>query len=279
MSLVLVSPSTESWFQVRAAAGRSSPHSVSGATAASVSTTDSIVAIRGWIMPTPLAIPLTVTSTGPAVGRRQLRRSSVAILVTESVVRSAIAAASRAASSSDSVGTMAARPLATRSSGSRVPITPVDRWRVRLTWAPVASASRRPISSWSASPAAPVAAFALPLVDTIASAQPNPPRASPELAARCARDSRTGAAAKAFGVKTAAAAAGSPVVTMTARSGRPEALIPAARPPARNPAGMAARRSTGGRSAEDVGTGDAAVVMGRAGAARGRPSRAGRGRG
>ena len=40
VSLVLVSPSTESWSQVRAAAGRSRPHSVSGSTAASVSTTD-----------------------------------------------------------------------------------------------------------------------------------------------------------------------------------------------------------------------------------------------
>ena len=45
----------------RTAAGRRSPHSVSGDTAASVSTTDNIVAIRGWIMPTPFAMPLTVT--------------------------------------------------------------------------------------------------------------------------------------------------------------------------------------------------------------------------
>ena len=89
----------------------------------------------------------------------------------------------------------------------------------------------------------------------IASAQPNPPRASPDVAARCAFDSRTGAAANVFGVKTAAAAAGPEVVTTTARSGRPEALIPAASPPARKPDGMAARRSTGGRSGEDAGMG------------------------
>jgi hypothetical protein len=66
VSFVLVSPSTESWFQVRAAAGRSSPQSVSGEAVASVRITDSIVAICGWIIPTPLAIPLTVTSTEPA---------------------------------------------------------------------------------------------------------------------------------------------------------------------------------------------------------------------
>src|SRR5688500_12291822 len=86
-------------------------------------------------------------------------------------------------------------------------------------------------------------------------AQPNPPRGSPDVAARLARDSRTGAAANVFGVKTAAAAAGPAVVTTTARSGRPEALIPTAIPPALKPAGMTARRSTGGRTVEDVGTG------------------------
>ena len=72
VSFVLVSPSTESWSQVRAAAGRSRPHSTSGATAASVRTTDSIVAICGWIIPTPLAMPLTVTRHRPAVGIGQL---------------------------------------------------------------------------------------------------------------------------------------------------------------------------------------------------------------
>ena len=48
------------------------PQSVSGATVASVRTTDSIVAIRGWIIPTPLAMPLTVTADRPAVGVGQL---------------------------------------------------------------------------------------------------------------------------------------------------------------------------------------------------------------
>ena len=85
-----------------------------------------------------------------------------------------------------------------------------------------------------------MAAFALPLVEMTEFAQPNPPRGSPDVAARLARDSRTGAAANVFGVKTAAAAAGPAVVTTTARSGRPEALIPAASPPALKPAGMTA---------------------------------------
>ena len=95
MSFVLVSPSTDSWSQVRAAAGRSRPHRTSGATVASVSTIDSIVAIRGWIIPTPLAIPLTVTRTGrPAPSGSST--DVVATLTTESVVRSASAAAEQA---------------------------------------------------------------------------------------------------------------------------------------------------------------------------------------
>src|SRR3954470_23638803 len=157
---------------------------------------------------------------------------------------------------------------------------PVERGRVRSTATPVAADSIAAISAWSSSPAAPVAAFADPLVEMIASAQPKPPRPSPEVAARCAFDSRTGAAANVFGVKTAATAAGPRVVTTTARSGRPEALIPAAIPPARKPDGVTARRSTGGRSGEDAGMGRSeVVVMVRAAADRGRPSPADRGRG
>ena len=89
-----------------------------------------------------------------------------------------------------------------------------------------------------------------------AEANPNPPRRSSDVAARLARDCFTGAAAKAFGVKTAAAAAGPPVATISARSGRPDALIPAVVPPATNPAGKAGRRSTddgsGGESQQCV---------------------------
>ena len=77
-------------------------------------------------------------------------------------------------------------------------------------------------------------------------AKPNPRASSSDVAARFDRDRRTGAAANAFGVNTAAAAAGPPVARINARSGRPEALMPAVVPPARNPAGRAARRSTAG---------------------------------
>ena len=81
VSLVLVSPSTESWSQVRAAAAAAGAWSVAGSAVASVRTIDSIVAIRGWIIPTPFAMPVTVIWTvpppvaGAADGRRRdLRR-------------------------------------------------------------------------------------------------------------------------------------------------------------------------------------------------------------
>ena len=237
MSLVLVSPSTLSWFQVRAAAGRSREASSAGEAAASVRMTASIVAIRGWIMPTPLAMPLTRMSwSEPSAPGKATE--TVATLVVESVVRRATAAASKSAPVAARAGTSAAMPAATRSSGSRVPMTPVERWRTSAVPMPRASATSSPTRAWSASPAAPVAALAQPLVETIARTQPSE-------ASSAEREARIGAAAKAFGVKTAAAAAGPPPATIRARSG-PAAGLDAGREGSRprKPAGMRARRST-----------------------------------
>ena len=58
------------------------------------------------------------------------------------------------------------------------------------------------------------------------------------MAARLARDSRTGAAANRLGVVTAAAGTGPSEATMSARSGLPDALMPAVRGPGREPAGQ-----------------------------------------
>jgi hypothetical protein len=138
--------STDSWFQVRAAAGRSSPQSVSGAAEASVRITDSIVAICGWIIPTPLAMPLTVIATDEP-SRPGTDTIVVAVLTTESVVHNAVAAASSPASSGVSAGQSVASPAATRSIGRRVPMIPVDRWSVRSMVTPVTPASRFAISS------------------------------------------------------------------------------------------------------------------------------------
>ena len=81
-----------------------------------------------------------------------------------------------------------------------------------------------------------------------------PPRLVPPVAGRFARESRTGAAAKRFGVVTAAAGTGPSEATTSARSGLPEALIPAVAPAAANPAGIRAdaldRGSVGGERLE-----------------------------
>ena len=132
MSLVLVSPSTDSWSQVRAAAGRSIPHSTSGATAASVSTIDSIVAIRGWIIPTPLAIAADRDPDRAPGTVRQLDRRRRDL--DDRIGRAQrLGGGQQAVVLSPSVGISAASPARTFSSGSRVPMIPVDRWSVRST--------------------------------------------------------------------------------------------------------------------------------------------------
>ena len=133
MSFVLVSPSTLSWFHVRAAAGRRSSWRSGGSTLASVRRTASIVAIRGWIIPTPLAMPVTRVERTASPSRSGRVRVVVAALVRESVVRSASAAAASPASVAASDGASALIPGPTRSSGSRVPMIPVESRSVRST--------------------------------------------------------------------------------------------------------------------------------------------------
>jgi hypothetical protein len=272
--------------------------------AASVRMTASIVAIRGWIIPTPFAMPQTVTGTWVPSAPGSASRT-VAHFGRESVVMRARAAAISASSLAASwPGMRSAIAAATRSTGSRVPITPVEKASVRPAIVPSAAARLPARWPWSASPGAPVAAFAEPEVERIASAQPEPAGPSPPVTARCARVSRTGAAANALRVKTPAAAAGVPVVAITAKSGRPDRLIPIEAPRARKPAGITARSSAFGRSVargarpaasaahaasdEARAASDAAAtapwsvvapLMGPARAARARPSPGARGRG
>ena len=130
-------------------------------------------------------MPLTVTVTGRPVAQPGSETVVVAIFVTESVVRSATAAASRPASSAVSCPARAIRnPAATLSSGSRVPMIPVDRWSVCGTVVPSASASHPRDLCLVLVAGRPVAAFAEPLVEMTASAQPNPPRSSPEVCSK-----------------------------------------------------------------------------------------------
>ena len=212
---------------------------MAGSAVASVRTIDSIVAMFGCIIPTPLQMPVTVTSTvpPPAAGRVTV---VVAALVVVSVVR-------RASAACPSASSVAARPPATtlamaavtRSTGSRVPMIPVERWSTWSSGAPTADATAVPIRAWSASPSGPVAAFALPEVEITARAYPAA-ASPPPVAWRFARDSRTGAAANRLGVNTAAAGTGPSSATISTRSGRPDALIPAVAP-----AAAEARRDAG----------------------------------
>ena len=261
VSLVLVSPSTESWFQVRAAAGRRRPASTAGSTAASVRTTDEHRGHPRVDHPDALGDPRHRHPHGPAVGGRQLdaRRRELRDRIgrPQRLGRRRQPGIGRGERRDGS----RRRPSATRSSGRRVPMIPVDRWSTRSTATPAAAPTIRPISAWSASPAGPVAALAEPLVEmslrpavAVRADRPTSRRGSP---ATCL----TGAAANAFGVNTAAAAAGPSVVRISTRSGRPDALIPIAAPPAAKPAGRAARRSTSGRLVGSSGIGRVAWTV------------------
>src|SRR3990172_3762080 len=107
----------------------------------------SIVAIWGWIMPDPLAIPPTVMDTRPVVSR------SATSLGRVSVVR--IAAAAAGPPPGDNCAAARAIPPRTRSIGSRAPITPVEATSTSASSRPSAPAGSAGIAFASSSPPAP----------------------------------------------------------------------------------------------------------------------------
>jgi len=107
----------------------------------------------------------------------------------------------------------------------------VWQMRISLCRAPTSCAANWHRRSAATTPAAPVAALALPDVRTT-------PAARPAVADRWALLTRTGAAAARLAVKTAAAAIGLPSsLPMKARSATPSALIPTAPRLRRTPPG------------------------------------------
>ena len=90
----------------------------------------SIVAMRGWIMPTPLAMPDTTTRTG-APSAPGSSTVVVASLIFVSVVMIAPATAASPSSVAASCGASRAIPSRIFATGSRTPITPVDSASVR----------------------------------------------------------------------------------------------------------------------------------------------------
>ena len=282
MSLVLVSPSTESWSQVRAARRSEQAPQHGRLDGASVSTTESIVAMFGWIIPTPLAMPLTVTGTTVPSGP-----GSSTVVVATLVDRigrpqglgrgreGRIVVAPAAATS----GATAAVDLVERQPRADDPGREMeDLGLERADRAPRRAAR---CAAWSASPAGPVAALALPLVETTAVAQPKPPRGSPDVAARLARDWRTGAAANAFGREHGGRRQPARGRHDQREVGPPGGLDPGGqrRRPGSRPAGWRVARRAGGSGERRRPESMVTVVRARAAAGRDRPSRAGRGRG
>ena len=179
VSLVEVSLSTVMRLNDRATAADSAVWSTSGATARSVKTNPSIVAMSGAIMPLPLAMP-TMWAAVPST------RADDA-LENVSVVRIAPAASVHpSADETSSFAARAGRPERNAASGSVSPITPVDARYTRCGSTPRASPTSSAVSAAAVSPALPVNALALPLLHTTALAVRSP-------AARIVRHQSTGA--------------------------------------------------------------------------------------
>ena len=170
MSLVDMSPSTVMVLNVSSTASASAACSTAGATVASVVMKQSIVAMLGWIIPDPFAIAANFTALPP------MSISRNATFVRRSVVRIASAAG---IASSPSAATSAGTAAAIRSTGSGVPIAPVDAVSTASASMPRASATALATARSSAAPRGPTIAFALPLLATMArmSAAGQPPGA------------------------------------------------------------------------------------------------------
>ena len=186
------------------------------ATAASVRTNASIVAILGSIIPEPLAMPATVT------GHPSTSAVTIAVFAKVSVVRMASAASARPFASSSAAA--ARMPPRIRGMGRRSPITPVDATNTCSGGTPIAFAARCAISLASRRPCSPMATFAMPLLTTTARACPS---------RMWARHSSTGAPTTEDVVKTPAALAGTSLA-ISARSS-PVSFTPQWTPAARNP--------------------------------------------
>ena len=81
LSLVDVSPSTVAQLNDSSATAGVNAVSTARAIGASVATKASIVAMFGWIIPAPLAIPVTVTGTPPTSMRRDAPLGTVSVVI------------------------------------------------------------------------------------------------------------------------------------------------------------------------------------------------------
>ena len=127
---------------------------------ASVATKPSIVAMLGRIMPAPLAMPVTVTVRPPSTTWRLMAFGCVSVVMMACAARNQLPLFASAKA--------AGKPATTRSAGSCSMITPVENGSTCCAttpnWRAMASHTKRA----RARPSAPVPAFALPVLITIA---------------------------------------------------------------------------------------------------------------
>ena len=159
------------------AASRTSRASSGCATAASVATKPSMVAMFGRIMPAPLAMPVTVTAVPPRLTFRE------AALGTVSVVMMASAAAAQLSSRRSAM--QAGRPASRRSTGSGSMMTPVENGSTCQGEQPSSRATASQLARAACRPGSPVPALAMPVFTTRARMPP-----ACGAAARCSRQTQ-----------------------------------------------------------------------------------------
>ena len=165
MSLVEVSPSTESMLKVSGTTVDRARWSATGAMDASVVKKQSMVAMLGQIMPEPLEMPPSLHVLPPRVKRTATSLATVSVVMIASAA--CVPPAGVAASASASLPMPAAK-------GSRVmgwPITPVDATMTSPAFTPVYCSTRAHMPSAISTPFA-LQVFAFPLLQMMACAVP-----------------------------------------------------------------------------------------------------------
>ena len=162
--MVEVSPSTVIRLKLWGRAWRKSVFRTRGVAAASVKINTRSVAISGWIMPEPLAMPARVNSW-----------PSIMPLTREALGRVSVVMMARAASpnpSGFSPATNGGRAWIMRSPGSGAPMTPVDDGSTRRSGILSNLAAARQVARAASNPRGPLQALALPAFTRMAWAVP-----------------------------------------------------------------------------------------------------------
>ena len=164
LSLVDVSPSTVAQLNETSAISRAIAVRMSAGIGASVARNESIVAMFGWIIPEPFAIPVTVIGTPSTIVRRD------APLGTVSVVMIDRAASNQPSLRAAACATGSAATIFSNGSGSM--ITPVENGRTSSGAQRSNSPTAAHVDRAALSPGWPVPAFALPALTISARSDP-----------------------------------------------------------------------------------------------------------